>query len=278
MVTKLLKLVPPGGKPYVEPYCGAASLFFARDPAPVEVLNDLDGEIVNLFRCLQDKRTFEELRHRLTWTLYARAEFARALEVGETADKVERAWATFVKHNMGISGIAETVGRWSRTFVSARGMAMTTSKWLMRLSLLDAWRLRLMRAQIDNRDALEVIRYWDSPDTVFYLDPPYHLDTRKGGRGYKVDQDGSHHEMLVETVLNCKGAVVLSGYEHEVYDALTKAGWEQIGFKTVCFAASRNRNSGLQGVGAASAKVPRVEVVWRNQRAVELSRHGRPLL
>jgi len=81
MIAKLMPLVPEGGEPYCEPYMGAASLFFARDQAPVEVLNDFDGDLVNLFRCLQDKDSFDELRHRLMWTPYARAEFARAQAV-----------------------------------------------------------------------------------------------------------------------------------------------------------------------------------------------------
>jgi DNA adenine methylase len=114
MVRKLLKLVPDGGEPYVEPYCGGASLFFAREPAPVEVLNDLNEEVVNLFRVFQDKASFEELRHRLMWTPYARKEFERALEVSEDSDPVTRAWATFVKLNQGFSGKAETSGNWGR--------------------------------------------------------------------------------------------------------------------------------------------------------------------
>jgi DNA adenine methylase len=72
MIAKLMRHVPLGGKPYCEPYMGAASLFFARPPAPVEVLNDLDGDLVNLFRCLQDKTTFEELKHRIRYTLKAK--------------------------------------------------------------------------------------------------------------------------------------------------------------------------------------------------------------
>jgi site-specific DNA-adenine methylase len=198
MIAKLMRHVPLGGRPYCEPYMGAASLFFARQPAPVEVLNDLDGDLVNLFRCLQDKSTFDE-----------------------------------------------------------------------RLSMLDDWHLRLLRAQIDNRDALEVIRYWDTPDAVFYLDPPYHLETRVRAHTnvYTVEQNHDHHAELVKVLVACKGAVVLSCYDHPVYSALANAGWMATRYKTACHAAARNRNSGLQGAGTAMAKVPRVEVVWANPRA-----------
>lgn len=274
MLAKLLPLIPAGGRPYCEPYAGAASLFFARDPAPVEVLNDLDGRIVNLFRVLQDREQFEELRHRIMWTPYARAEFGRALDILKAGsdDPVERAWAFFVTQNQGFGGVASTIGRWGRTFVSRGGMASTTNTWIMRQTLVDAWRWRLMRCQIDNRDALEVIRYWDSTDTVYYVDPPYHHDTRKDTSVYTVEQEHDHHAALVETILGCQGAVVLSGYDHPVYQPLVDAGWERVDFETACHAAGRVRGSGLQGRGAAKAKAPRAEVVWRNPRAVEMTR------
>lgn len=270
MLAKLMPLVPEGGQPYCEPYMGAASLFFARDPAPVEVLNDLDQDLVNLFRCLQHKDSFEELRHRLMWTPYARAEFARALDVlaDPAAPAIDRAWAKFVAHNQGFSGMAVGGGDWGRVFVSSAGMGSRNNSWLMRLSMLDAWRWRLMRAQIDSRDALEVIRYWDAPEAVFYIDPPYHHDTRKEVAVYAVEPDHDHHARLVETLLSLKGRAVLSGYAHPVYAPLEDAGWQRIDFETSCHAAVRVRGSGLQGKGAAKAKVKRVESVWINPAAL----------
>jgi DNA adenine methylase len=250
---------------------GAATLFFARAPAPVEVLNDLDGDLVNLFRCLQDPKTFPELAHRLRYTLYARSEFERALTIladpGVT-DPVLRAWAFFVARNQGVSGMAGSVGNWSRNFVSRGGCSGNTNRWMMRLSMLEDWHRRLLGVQIDHRDALDVIRYWDTPDTVFYVDPPYHPDTRRLQDAYAVEPDDAHHAQLVEVLLGCQGAVVLSGYDHPVYAALAAAGWTVTSYATACYAAVRGRTSGLQGTGASLAKVPRVEVVWANPRAV----------
>jgi DNA adenine methylase len=252
---------------------GAASLFFARPPAPVEVLNDLDGDLVNLFRCLQEKDKFEELKHRLRYTLYARAEFGRAIEIlkdKSITDPVLRAWAFFVAMNQGMSGCKPSgIGNWSRVFISNNGCAATTNNWIMRLSMLDDWHLRLLRAQIDSRDAIEVIRYWDNPDAVFYVDPPYHQETRKDKNIYAIEPDHSHHEQLVETLLSCKGAVALSGYDHPVYAPLLEAGWTATKYETACHAAVRTRTSGLQGKGASKDKVPRIEVVWANPKATE---------
>jgi DNA adenine methylase len=277
MVAKLIRHVPPGGRPYCEPFMGAASLFFAREPAPVEVLNDMDGDLVNLFRCLQDPKTFPHLKHRIRYTLYARAEFGRALEMLKdraVTDPVLRAWAFFVAKNQSVSGISQSIGNWSRAFMSNGGCADTTNKWMMRLSMLDDWHLRLLRGQIDNRDAIEVIRYWDNPDAVFYVDPPYHPHTRKWKRAYAIESDWDFHNKLVGALLECRGAVVISGYDHQAYKPLTNSGWKVAQYKTGCYAAIRSRGSGLQGKGSVLRKSPRVEVVWSNPRAVEMLRHA----
>jgi DNA adenine methylase len=271
MIAKLMRHVPLGGRPYCEPYMGAASLLFARPPAPVEVLNDLDGDLVNLFRCLQNPQTFAELRHRLLYTLYARSEYCRAVEIlndPSVSDPVLRAWAVFVGYNLGISGRVQREGSWGRSFTSRYGMADTTNRWIMRLSMLDDWHKRLLAVQIDNRDALEVIRYWDTPDAVFYVDPPYHPSTRIDKKIYAAETNHDHYVELVRTLLACQGAVVLSCYDHPVFTPLADAGWRKTTYTTVCHAAGRVRNSGLQGTGAARRKVPRTEVVWANPKAV----------
>ena len=264
MLTKLLPLLPPH-KVYVEPFCGAASLFFAKTPSPVEVLNDLNEDVVNVFRVLQDKETHEELRFRLMYTPYARSEFLRAIEMLKREDltPVDRAWAFMVKQNMGFGGKGGAKGgNWGRVFISKQGCADVCNSWLMRLSMLDAWRWRLMTVQIDCRDALEVIRYWDSPDTLFYVDPPYVAETRKTLDAYAYEMTADQHKELVESLLGIKGKAVVSGYEHPLYSPFAQSGWKVYKFHTACYAAGRIRQNGLQGDGSALAKVPRTEVVW----------------
>jgi DNA adenine methylase len=273
MITKLMNHVPLGGKPYCEPFMGAASLFFARPPAPVEVLNDTDGDLVNLFRCLQDKETFDELAHKLHYTLYARAEFIESIKILQDksiTDKVLRAWAFFVKLNMGISNMSNSSGSWSRNFTSNRGCARNINSWIMRLAMLEDWHKRLLMAQIDNRDALDVIKYWDSNDTVFYIDPPYIHDTRKTKDVYNQELNNDYHKNLVQVILDCKGAVVLSGYEHEIYQPLIDVGWECTKYPTACHAAVNTRISNLQGKNSNLEHVPRIECVYSNPKAVNL--------
>jgi DNA adenine methylase len=265
LAARIVPLIPPG-KVYVEPYCGAASIFWHIPPREVEVLNDLHSELVTLFRVMQDRKQLDELTHRLAWTPYARAEFRRAREMeGQLGlSDVDRAWAFFVRQNQGFSGIAKTEGNWSRAFTSQRGMAVPANSWRGRLASIAVWHDRLSRVQIDSIDALQCIRYWDSPDTVFYLDPPYvHATRSKGKRSeYRHEQDDEHHRQLVELLLGIEGQAVLSGYDSPIYRPLDEAGWHVHRIETACRAATRGRGSKLRGAGAALQHAKRTEVLW----------------
>jgi DNA adenine methylase len=133
-----------------------------------------------------------------------------------------------------------------------------------------------MRVQIDCIDALECIRYWDTPDAVLYVDPPYVPDTWASHGVYAHEPDAAHHEELVGVLLSVQGAVVLSGYRSELYEPLEAAGWERMDRRTAAHSAGRGRSAPhLRGAGAATAAVPRTESVWRNPKAVELTQGGR---
>jgi len=264
MLGKIVPLIP-WSTVYVEPYGGAASVLCNLKPRPVEVYNDLNGELVNLFRVLQGETQFNELLRRLTFTLYSLDEFRKALGMSVTThDPVAAAWAMFVRQNQGFGGRAETEGNWGRAFISSRGMAHACSKWLSRIDRLPFWHDRIMRVQIDNRPALDVIRYWDSPETTFYCDPPYVHEMRVAGNNdvYRHEMTAADHAALVETLLAVKGNVVLSGYAQPIYAPLEAAGWKRIDWHTACSAAGRARGSKLRGEGALLAGVPRVETVW----------------
>lgn len=260
------KIVPllPLGRTYVEPYGGAASIMCARRPAPVEVYNDLDGDLVNLFRVMQDKDAFAELRDRLRATPYARDEFRLALETlrRDDASNVERAWAFFVAQNQGTSGIPpKGVGEWSRAIAtSCKGMAATCSRWASRVAHIPVWRRRFLNVQIDSRDALKVIENYDSLNTVFYLDPPYAPETREKGstKVYAAEASHKHHENLVAVLLNISGAVALSGYDTCTYAPLDYAGWHRTEWHEPC------------GVKPGTHPRNRTEVLWRNHMCLEM--------
>ena len=254
--------VPPGGRPYCEPYCGGASLFFRRRPADAEVLNDLHEDLVNMYRCLQNPDSFKRLRHAIDWTLYSRAEFARALETlrSDERDAVRRAWAMIVAARQSLSGRI-TEGNWSRRFSKP-----STTVWRGAASLLDAVHERLRHVQIDCQDALDAIEYWDNDEAIFYIDPPYIHSTRLKRKVYLHETDDAHHTALVDVLLNVRGCATLSCYWHEIYQPLIERGWARVDLRAVCSAAGRTRSSGLRGKGSATKKVPRVETLLINPR------------
>jgi len=261
MATKIVPLIPQG-KVYVEPYCGAASIFWHMNPPrDVEILNDLNSEIINLFRVLQDKDMFCDLVHRLCWTPYSKSEFIRAFEM-KSDNAVDMAWAFFTKQGQGFGGQASSRGSWGKTFSVSRGMAYAAAKWRTRLSRLKYFNDRLNKVKLENRDGLETIKYWDSNETVFYVDPPYLSSTRRPNLSYKHEVTDEHHLNLVNLLLSIKGQAALSGYDNDIYNLLENAGWIKYTFKTSCHIAGRVRDSNLQGKGAATKRQPRTECLW----------------
>ncbi len=265
LVSKIIPLLP-SGTTYVEPYCGSAAVFFAKQPSPQEVLGDLDDRVVNFFRCLQDQKLYKRLKWQLVNTPYALAEFVKALRIADNQNACasRRAWAFFVIANQGFSGFATKLspGCWSRAFTSSRQMASNVSRYQFKLQLLDACHRRLQNVTILNEDVLELIQQYDTTDTVFYFDPPYLPSTRAPSRGYKCDATVEHHEQLVERLLSLKGQAILSCYSHPIYEILLQHGWQQHDIATACYAIVRGRNTKLRGAGAALQYAPRVETLY----------------
>lgn len=281
-VKKLLEKVPNNTEIYCESYGGAASLLFNRAPAAVEIYNDIDNRLVTLMRVLQDPEKFERFCNKLYFTNYSLQEFRDAIEMmnNPKASDEELAYSFFVAQNQGFGGwIPRFEGNWGRSFISSRGMASSVSAWLTRLGKLREWHDRISRVQIDSRDAITVMNYWDMWEegkrTLHYLDPPYVLETRKyeneGGHSYVYEPDIPYHESLVKNILELKGAVVLSCYDHEVYEPLADAGWEKWQWETSSSAAGRKRGSKMRGKGSALKHAARTETLYRNVRAVELT-------
>jgi DNA adenine methylase len=265
----------PFAESYVEPFCGAASLFFHRHPSPIEVLNDLDENLINFFRHLQDTLLSQQLEQMLRYTLYSRNEFGKAIATlkNPAATNLEKAWAFFVAKNCGMSGDADYESQWSRSPGVSRDVPLIFSK---KVSMIEQYHERLKNVFIDRQDALKCMRYWDNQDCVFYCDPPYSHDTRAKGHlaKYANEMTCADHEKMVECLLELRGAVVLSGYQHDVYQPLLDAGWEIIRLETTCNAAGKVRGSQLRGEGAAKQNAARTECLWRNPRAIEMSKEN----
>jgi len=245
-----IKIVPliPRSRIYAEVYGGGASILMNLSPRPVEIYNDINKNVVNLFRCLQDVKRAEKLHRRLCFTLYSVEEFQLAMDMlrNKSQAQDDRAWAQYVICNQGFAGhenINGTKGNWGRVFTSNRKMAGNVSRYWSRFDNFEFWHRRLAKVQIDCKDAIEFIQYWDSTDTTFYLDPPYVLNTRKAKKTYQYECGDSHHKKLVKTLLKIKGNAILSGYNNDLYKPLTDAGWKTIEFNVKCYASNTIREN-----------------------------------
>lgn len=254
--SRILPLIPQT-QIYAELFGGAGSILFAKSPAPVEIYNDLDQDLVNLFRTIQDPSHFADFVHKLEYTLYSRPEFDRAIAIlaDDTSSPVDRAWATYVRQNQGFSGLpqSKTWGRAIRS--SSRGMASTTSKWQTRLQLFDQWHSRLARVQIECRPALRLLGDIDEPETTVYLDPPYPASTRKSG-GYRHEMTDDDHAALAEAMIKFRGNIVLSTYDSPIYAPLAQHGFETHQFETYCHIANKTRTTVKNGAS------PRTEILY----------------
>lgn len=223
----LLPLLPEAGH-YCEPFGGSAAVLINRQPAPVETYNDLDGDVVNFFRVLRDER--QELINAIALTPFSREEFVRAIEEpnGNISD-IERARRFYIRARQTRTGLAQTAtpGRWATCRnTSRRGMGGAVSRWLSSPYELAEIAARLIRVQIDNRHAIDVIRAYDSDETLFYCDPPYPHESRGDANAYGFEMSDKEHRELASVIHNVKGKVAVSGYScplmEELYGTWTR--------------------------------------------------------
>lgn len=267
-LSDLLHLIPYA-RGYVEPFGGGGVVLMNRHRSDLEVYNDLNADVVSLFRVCQDPAWFTMFQHRVEFTPWSKDEFRRAIYIQQEARKpdstvniIDRAWALYVIQNMGISGShSKSEGNWSRSLADSKN----SIKWYKRFEKLDEVHRRFRYVQIDSQDALACMRYWDAPDVVHYVDPPYVLDTREGRAYYEYEMADDEHVALVETLLSLQGAVVLSGYQHPVYAPLEAAGWENRHYAAHAYAKIVDHAKG-------EVKPVRIEAVWRNPKCLAATR------
>lgn len=215
----------PRHRVYVEPFGGAASVLVRKPRSYSEVYNDLDAEVVNLFRVLQAPEKGAELVRLLTLTPFAREEFDLSYE--RTDDPVERARRLVIRAFMGFGSNGHNMA--SRTGFRAnsnRAGSTPATDWTNYPESLAQVITRFRGVTIESRPAMEVMEAHDGPETLHYVDPPYLPETRNPGHDYSHEMDEADHLALLEFLLGLKGMVVLSGYPAPLYDGLL-AGWER---------------------------------------------------
>ena len=235
----------PEHKVYVEPFGGAASVLLKKPRSYAEVYNDLDSEIVNLFKVARDNG--EQLAQIVELTPFSRVEFAGSYE--PTTDPLEQARRTLVRSYMGFGSAAASKKATGFRANSNRSGTTPSHDWA---NYPDALRLTIQRLRgvvIENKDAQSIMAQHDSKDTLFYVDPPYVAASRDAGGDYLHEMDDEQHKLLSVFLHGLQGMVVLSGYESNLYDNAF-AGWKRV-----------------ERASFADGARPRVEVLWFNQAA-----------
>jgi DNA adenine methylase len=299
MIPNLLPLLPDS-KVYVEPFCGGAALFFAKEPSPTEVLNDTNHQLINLYRVCQTPYLREELIQRLVATPYSRAlyEQAKAIYKESTADSVTQAWAIVVANQQAFSNktamgwavdkknsgcnilkkwqnyrsemtqcVEQAWALYSLVYSSygskpAEGWAYEKGKTEKqspvilrnRIDHLPTTVQRLNSVYLECDDALAVIKRWDTPDTLFYCDPPYPNTDQGQYKGYTQADFGA----LVDTLASIQGSFLLSCYPNDA----VPSDWEVFSFNTRMSAA------GGKAMAEGRTDTKRVEMVWRKLNKV----------
>lgn len=196
----------------------------------------------------------EELVYAIGMTPFSREEFVEAIRTngdGVGLSSVEQARRFFIRARQVRTGLAQTasVGRWANCLQTSRaGMAGAVSRWLGSVEGLEWIASRLLRVQIEHDLAINVIQRYDSPETLFYCDPPYPHDSRGDSKAYQYEMTDLEHIQLHEALSSVQGKVAISGYHGALMDSLYKE-WN------VHEEGSKKTHS---------VKTERVEVLWTN--------------
>lgn len=243
----IINQMPPH-ETYCEPFCGGAAVFFRKHPSKLEILNDLSGDIVNFFTVLRTRT--EDLVRAIDLTPYSREEYELSYQPCE--DELERARRFYVCCYQSFGSFSGRRTGWRKMKNYKRGTSIT-SEWARLDGLLKA-AARLKDAQIENRPAVEVLRDYDTPKTLFYVDPPYVYGTRSGGgrKRYVFEMTDDDHRQLANVLHQLEGAVILSGYQSELYAELY-ADWTVL-----------TKTTTTNGNGSAT------EYLWMSPKAVAL--------
>lgn len=220
----------PFHKVYVEPFCGAASVFFKKGRSYAEVLNDLDDDVVNVFRLLRNSETCKSLCEQIELTPYAYEEYRTAFGEGEP-NNIERARRFLVRCGMGFFADSANPNNPFPGFRADvfRKSTIPAHDWSAIPGKLRWFCERLKGVVIHKMDALDIIAKYDDNNTLYYLDPPYIAETRTqfSHHQYRHEMSIDEHCRLVSLILRLKAMVVISGYEHPLYKQLEDAGWNK---------------------------------------------------
>jgi DNA adenine methylase len=239
---------------YCEPYAGGLAVLFAKGKPDTkatsnyrEVINDIDNKLITLYRVAREQP--EEFKRLIELTPYSQSEHQRSKEILKSSDgysDLEIAWAYYVNT---LQSFAKCLfAGWGRSVYSKND----ASTWNNKQHHLSEALERLSDVYIACEDALKCIKNWDSPQTLFYVDPPYPNTDQQHYKGFTLED----WTKLCETLDNVQGSYVLSGYPQNVEP---ESSQEKIEIETVC---SAKKSTGLKTEAQTRSNIKRTEVLW----------------
>lgn len=208
---------------YLETHFGSGAVLFNKQPSKIETVNDIDGNIVNLFKVIREKP--EQLAEHIQLTPYSRQEYNESFEAlqGQLSD-LERARVFLVRCWMARGGKTSDRTGWRHNVDSTTFSALPDWRKLPAV-VLEATE-RLQNVQIENQDAATLIGRYNKEDCLIYSDPPYLLSTRTK-RHYAHEMTDGQHEILLNALMEHKGYAMISGYNNDMYNDILQ-GWTRI--------------------------------------------------
>lgn len=247
-VAKQIVQLIPEHHSYVEPYFGSGAVLFNKNPSEIETVNDLDSDVINLFRCIQ--KDSERLARLVMTTPFSREEYNGQFENLEHTlyiSNFERAAGFLIKcwQGHGFRTNGSRVG-WKND-VQGREKMYALWNWYRLPEWIIEIAERLRMVQIENRPALEVIERFNYKNVFMYIDPPYLLGTRTG-KQYVHEMSDSDHVELLKVMLQSSAKIMISGYESDMYNDYLKR-WNKVYFNS-----------------CAEHGKPRQEIIWINYK------------
>lgn len=240
LADKISKLLPEH-KTYLEPYFGSGAVLFTKIPSAIETVNDLNDDVVNLFRVIQQEP--EALAEKIYLTPYSRKIYDDAWKI-RPKNEIDKALNFTIRSVMSHGFRVIEKSGWKMD-VNGREKAYAVKHWNDLPDVIKEMTLRLKQVQIECRPAIELIEKYSREDVSMYVDPPYVLSTRTR-KQYSFEMENKNHEELLDVLNNSKAKILLSGYDSDLYNKRL-TNWERIEFSAT-----------------AEKGLPRTEIIWVN--------------
>lgn len=240
---------------YLEAFFGSGAVLFNKPRSNIETVNDLDGNVVNLFEWI--KKDPERLAHEIYYTPYARQVCEEAF-AAVPEDSFGKAVNFYIKLNMGrgFRTTGERVG-WKND-VQGREKAYAKQDWCNLPEKIMQAAERLRGVQIENRPAVELIERFNNKKVLIYLDPPYMPEVRHGKQYKHEIFDRNSHAQLLETAKAHKGPVMISGYETDLYNDMLRDWYRE---ETTCYSQVCSKKKEVLWMNFQPAGQMRIEYI-----------------